>query len=596
MAPEVLVLDAQGAPVSGIDVSFAVTAGGGSVRTAAARTDAAGHASSGGWTLGAAKGSNRLSATVQGLASVTFTAKALSTSAAISVSPFAPTAGAVVGSSISIAVTVSSTYQLASVSASIGASSAPLSYGTLIGRTAVGWGGVLPAAQLPQGPAEVIVTATDVFANSTDLIVPVQLDRVPSVAVTLPQDGSLARPKTEFAATCADDAAAGCVSLMVSVDGTTLATSSTGVLSRSLDLSAYEGRSITLAIVGTDAIGQTAASSRVVYVESSSHLLTVAEVGGPVTDAGGARVLFVDSSTGVPALQLRDLTAGTTQTLETGDVVVATFGFLTTGGALYEHQAPGPTFAQRLYEWRAGAVSDLGRLASPQSLRVAGDKATYSALDPVRTLMSRDLVSGISQAATTDAANGQNDVAANGDIAYWTFNTAALGYNVYRLRNGVARALTADPAATTWNTSPITDGVNVVYIKITPCCALQTYRIAMHDGTTEKVLSVPQTSAGLSYAAAGGFVAYTSRDAVSPALQVWRHGPEGERQLSFFGISSTIDALAPDGTVIFSNSGRRYRAKPGADLQDVGSALGRVVYRDGRFLILLGRSVLELGA
>jgi hypothetical protein len=68
IAPSVLVRDQSGKPVSGISVSFAVTAGGGSISSAVASTNASGVATAGGWTLGPAAGVNTLSATATGTA------------------------------------------------------------------------------------------------------------------------------------------------------------------------------------------------------------------------------------------------------------------------------------------------------------------------------------------------------------------------------------------------------------------------------------------------------------------------------------------------------------------------------------------------
>ncbi len=76
-APSVKVTDANGNPVAGINVTFAVTGGGGSIAgTATKVTSALGVATVTGWTLGAVTGSNSLTATSAGLTGspVTFTA------------------------------------------------------------------------------------------------------------------------------------------------------------------------------------------------------------------------------------------------------------------------------------------------------------------------------------------------------------------------------------------------------------------------------------------------------------------------------------------------------------------------------------------
>jgi type IX secretion system substrate protein len=76
IAPSVIVKDAYGNPVSGVSISFAVVTGGGSVGGASATTNTSGLAAVGSWTLGAAAGSNSMSASKSGLTGspVTFTA------------------------------------------------------------------------------------------------------------------------------------------------------------------------------------------------------------------------------------------------------------------------------------------------------------------------------------------------------------------------------------------------------------------------------------------------------------------------------------------------------------------------------------------
>lgn len=80
IAPRVRVTDAGGNPVYGVDVTFAVTSGGGSIAaTAPVRTDLEGRASTA-WTMGPSSGPNTLTATIAGAGitgnPVTFTATA----------------------------------------------------------------------------------------------------------------------------------------------------------------------------------------------------------------------------------------------------------------------------------------------------------------------------------------------------------------------------------------------------------------------------------------------------------------------------------------------------------------------------------------
>jgi hypothetical protein len=68
--------DVTGQPLPGLNVAFAVTAGGASIVNATAVTDQDGIATPGVWTLGASKGSNTLEATVEGANAASFTAQA----------------------------------------------------------------------------------------------------------------------------------------------------------------------------------------------------------------------------------------------------------------------------------------------------------------------------------------------------------------------------------------------------------------------------------------------------------------------------------------------------------------------------------------
>ncbi len=80
--PQVRVVNQSGAGVPGVAVVFEVTVGGGSVESSTVATDGQGIASAGTWTLGAA-GQQQLQASAPGVGSVTFTATALATPAAI---------------------------------------------------------------------------------------------------------------------------------------------------------------------------------------------------------------------------------------------------------------------------------------------------------------------------------------------------------------------------------------------------------------------------------------------------------------------------------------------------------------------------------
>jgi hypothetical protein len=83
--PAVRVLDEEGQPVEGYEVTFVVTGGGGSVSAPVQVTDAAGLARAGAWTLGPAPGTNTLEARAGSLAGspVVFTAEGTAAEAVV---------------------------------------------------------------------------------------------------------------------------------------------------------------------------------------------------------------------------------------------------------------------------------------------------------------------------------------------------------------------------------------------------------------------------------------------------------------------------------------------------------------------------------
>ncbi len=75
--PVVIVRDAAGSPVPGVQVTFAVTAGGGTVLNKTFVSGPQGRATAGGWVLGESLGGNTLVASVQGIESIEFKAEGI---------------------------------------------------------------------------------------------------------------------------------------------------------------------------------------------------------------------------------------------------------------------------------------------------------------------------------------------------------------------------------------------------------------------------------------------------------------------------------------------------------------------------------------
>ena len=141
---------------------------------------------------------------------------------------------------------------------------------------------------------------------------------------------------------------------------------------------------------------------------------------------------------------------------------------------------------------------------------------------------------------------------------------------------------------------PQTDGSNVCSIIFPP--GPNSMLVFLTNGATVKIADSP-----IEYQMNNGWIAYT-RNAGTGQYQVWRRSPEGATvQLTFFGSSSTLGALAPNGEVAFYNDSHLYISKgswPPADAGlTPGSYLGpylRPFWQNGRWYATLGGSLFQI--
>jgi hypothetical protein len=582
----VRVTDSYGNPVPDVSVAWTVASGGGTISPTSRATDAQGIAKAQ-WTMGTAVGTDTARAAVEGLPTLNFIATA---GGAIRVSIGQPRANALVGDTLSIVASVTSQYETSSVVGAVGDRQTSLAYSD------GAWRGRIPLRGLERGSQTLTVTSTDIQGSSVSASVPFRYDLKPELTVSFPLSATVIRNgSVRAAASCSDDDLSGC-SVEVWVGGAMLV-QARDHLDTDISLSSYEGRVVPVEFRVTDSAGQRASTQRSVFVESSTRLTEIATVGGPVWDVDAGRLLYIDESSGNRVLKIRDRASGNDATVMGAPDNVPQVGYLIPGGALFSGQS-GDILTTMVYEWRDGSLLNLGHLDSPNSLTVAGRWAIWSER---WNLTRRDLVTGSNTLVATDAANVDNDVAPNGDVAYWSVG----GYQVFRYRNGATTQLTNDTGL--WNTYVVTDGMNVIYRKHTPCCQVQTYRIAVFGASGERILSdhgLHGPAAGLDFRANNGWIAYTKPS--DGVLQVWTVSPDGlERQVTHLGTDSRIAALGSNGEVVFVNGSRRYLSVPGytASPVDIGAdwvwpwpsgTPNGMLWRDGRLLVLIGRSVFEV--
>jgi hypothetical protein len=504
-----------------------------------------------------------------------------------------PRNGLLVRDKVYIEASVTSGCQLQSVIASIPGLSTDLTYLSQRFKATV------PLNSVARGAFVLTVTATDVFGNSGSTSVTLTHDTLPTITIESPEVdalATLARPMLHVTARCQDDDPQGCVGFQLWVGGVLLATT-TSTIDQDISLEQFrDGQENDLNFVATDSTYmltlETTKVSRRVYVEKSPWLVESVRVPGFVLDDTATRTLFYDDSSQVC---LYDKTTGQTTVLLGGTGHVTQYGYVTPTGAMFvSWPASGPSLNERIYEWRNNNLIDLGLPNSTQSLRVSGDYAIWSG-SRSRTccdasLYFEDLRTGSITTLEASAGNNGNDVAANGDVVYWTND-----YHVVRYRNGVKSVLT-EPLVNPPNPL-LTDGINVVY-------HAGSTRLITPDGD---VLLADPTAFGGS-AVNSGWTAFT-RQGLGNAANVWARSPAGvQTQLTFFGDRAEITALNDDGRVAIGypafdrDKGRTLIVQPGAAPVDVGANWNgggfgfgpRNTWRSGTLYVPVGRSVLRL--
>lgn len=580
--------DAHGNPVPGLAVQWTVLTGGGSVNPASSQTGAAGTAFTQ-WALGSASESQTVRASSGALQPVTFTATA-GTVGAISIHVRLPQPNAVAGDSLLVAAGVTSTpASISSFTAQVADRVVNLVPAGTESR------GTLPLTGLPHGPLTLRVRALAVNGDSGVVDVPIIHDTPPLLSVAAPIMNTVARPQLRIDADCTDDSPAGCSAVRVDVNlngtRTQVASGTTGVHT-TVSLAAYDGKAVTVEVVGIDSRNLTTTVERPVFVESSPRWTEQASAGALLLDLDAHRVLFFAPD---GSARIASRGGGGETVLRGADPFALTRGsgprgWLHAQGAIFttgDHDAPAANF-----DWRGGTLVSLP--GAVLTLRASGEWAIWTGRIGYTDLYRRDLSSGATVRLATDAGNINQAVAANGDVVYWNSS-----YDVVRFRDGVHTPLTSDDNAVTWNVYPETDGTNVVFRSSTPCCAPQTYRIEMITADGSRVALTPSSNRGVEprtdYAAKGGWVAYTLPDAAG-IVQVWTRSPAGtQRQASLLGSASSIRALGPNGEAAFASGSRLYVtvAPYTSPPVDVGAAQNyvRLEWRDGQLLAFLGRSV-----
>lgn len=498
-----------------------------------------------------------------------------------------PLENALGGPLLDVYATIASTFDVTVAQASVSGHSAALVF-----DDDQGWfHGVVDLTGLVETSHVLVVSAVDFSGAAAQQSRAFVFDSRPTITIATPFDGATASPDIAVDVTCVDVLTSPCdIRLEARVGGTTtVLASGQDSITGSFDLSAFDGKLVTLRVVATDSASQSSFEDVDVHVEASPLLSVVARVPGKALDADATRVLYrATSPEGVWSLHVYDLGSGLTTEVPVpiGKQADDARSLLTPTGVIFiAKDIGGNSLTNELYDWNAGALVDLGYPNSSTSLVVAGDYAIWNS---GTVLTRRRFSTSDNVVVATDAGNTENGVDASGSVAWWNSS-----YQVHRWDDGVDTPLSNDVGL--WNTYARIDGDIVLWRKRNSCCASQVFAIAMNVGGVETLLAPYdewELAATFDFLPRNGWVAYTL-----PGTQLQRHvylrDPSGvSTQLTGFAENARVRALSPTGEVMIWHKSDMLLAAGGA-LVRVSSSQVEALWA-GDWRLLIGDTVFEV--
>lgn len=533
----------------------------------------------------------------------------------VSVNVVLPTSGAQIrNNQLYIAATVASTYEVQGVQATVEGLNTSLVYlpsaysnyvfGTFEPKP--GWAGTISLAGLARGSKTLIVTATDAFGNTNQVQRSFTYDLPPTLTVTAPADGAVARPGLQIAATATDDAPDGLVIRVYSGNNydSPLLLSSSSPLNTNLTFNDPDGTFIDLTFQAWDSVGgPPAITSRRIYVQSSSNLVEVANVtGGRIVDAQPDRFLFVTPQDGPSRAYIKSRSNGSETPIFAHSNLVVNGGFLSPQGAILVASAsPYAGFTTGYGLFQSFGESEIEHGTHGLGAIVVAAKGNFAAwgwgsgggFTPRLNITDLQTTNTSLITNATGFSGFSYDLASNGDVVF-SLAQAWDSHSIFRYRNGLVTLLASNPSNQTTNRLeyPKTDGTNVYYIYITP--TNQALKMIAESG--ESILA-EGISIDQNYLLNNGWLAFAKSG--GGQMQIWRRSPAGiNTQLTFYGTSSTLAALAPNGEVAFYNGPHLYISKdtwPPVEVAFTTPGSGLTPFwQDGRWCATLGRSLFQI--
>lgn len=518
-------------------------------------------------------------------------------SAQVTVNISSPVANSRIDTLATVVVTVASTYEVVSVTGSIGGKSSNFAYSATAicfrgGYCIPGWVSSFNLNGLTRGAYTLDVIARDALANTGRASVAIIYDARPRLTVKSPKWYSVATPALEIEATCLDDDA-GCrveVKEVGSIPSLTLL-SGVGGIKGTVTLPHRIGQQARISISATDSANQNIIETLdIPVVDVSAGLTPLGMVPGLILDATPDRILYFDNALNPPALKIRDRLTLTDATIYTAPEANIRNGYLHSVGAIFQDSQYA---SGALYDFRAGTLT---LLSSRSDFSANGNYAVFRVgnIDPnLSDLYVRDLTVGSNRLVAAGLSQHAASVATNGSVAYMARTSNSAGgyiYTIYFWKDGASRQVSSNVAG--FGDLRI-DGGSVVY-----CTGQAPASLILWSDGRESTLSGGNSSGCGNYLVSGGYVAFTVASS-SGVQQVWRRNPSGlKEQITFFSANSRPDTISAQGDVTIRREGglsELFLSRAGASLVELPKGLSSRLWQGTELYGYLSGSLFSIG-
>lgn len=529
----------------------------------------------------------------------------------------------VTDSTVSIQVGVQATYALKNVIVTAGSTS-----DTVTNSSSSVYTAAFSLSGLAPDTLAIKAVATDVLNNKDSITEYIIYDPLPVLTIVKPLNFSVANPTIEVKASC-KDSANGC---SISINYSSAYPDSADT---TLDLSPDEGTEYYIPVTATENKYHQSTSQYIhVYVESSPYLQQLFVCQDKIWDFNFDHILTArtqipnfnipsgSTQNTLTGLKLINLTDSSVSAIPYSGNIAFQQGksdwvaenwlvdtYVTPYGAIFSGIPTDPTLYpynnDSVYDWNQNTLTAASSslLNSAFSLDVSDDRqyAIWSEGLP-SSIVYRDLGSKTNTVVPSPASisahmgNYFNDIAANGNVAFWgsRSNPSGAGYinDVVTYQNGTTTFIT-DSNENKEAMYPATDGQRVVYQQMLNTNPVD-YQIMLYDGNSNTVLSDMGTTNPLNitrqYQINPNYVAYVKLG-TSGQSEIWLRDSTGSStRLSYFFNSSVLDKLALNGDVVYECNGIRYLSDRSGTVQEISSGnFGKVFYVNGQWYEAIGR-------